>query len=867
MTLRLRRFFDEVLSEGTWRRNGKLPSSFRQAEFCASKGTRMGSPAKLICDEHPLVVDDMNPWRQQVQAHQHKISLPDFTPRPSEARPQSSGAQPFSDRGGIEETSPPIGTIVQAFSCAGQAQQPANSPGAQRNMNGLPTSTAVPLTNGILVQSGMPMLLGGIPALPVVAPPPNMRAQLMAPSSQLLRSVPMAAHQQAGLVVAVPDRATAEPRSEADGEQGRRFGEVRGTEPALSGTIEDWRKNQGGDGARGPEAPTDLEDLVAEDLVAEVPTARQDLVVPRMPTARRDLIADLLGQQGRAGPFTGPNEKALPPANQPLPSWHRSDHTLPTSFDELCRKVIREHDMVSMHNGRVKNDVKFEVAVALQYGKENPHIVLDGKRKASKSSSTVNALWFQTTLRCGFTEEQKPPPTGSKMHKLVDYARAIVSAGWTEVPLPDFTAWARQNLLSQCEAMESAIDSYMAWDEASREGLRRLAEKCMRAAEAALPHGQPLSPSKRPRLDSMDRRLDDAILNSLQPLSSAPPLPPPLPPPLVEDLDGLDGTAPGMLMPPPFPAAPAPSAPALAWGSPIPSAASAYWAPMHPHLLPLAATAAGAGAPAVASPLFALDAASAWGTHMQVAMQAHALATAAPVGHLQLAPVVGDHPGHQLLGSGAPEGATLAVPVMRAAPVSHHALLMAPAEGDAPSAPVLTLEQARASTPPAEFESVLEPDSELEPAPGAPGTGMVQMAAGHRTLDSAAEQAAFVSMSAREREAYRSMGTGNEGADVPRGWRCTVGTSPTREQMLARIREADPGLLVFEDGHPTMEILAGAAMAVAAEAAASAAASSSAASSSASATAATFRLPHLPRQGSSHGSSVATFAAGEHGSV
>ena len=151
---------------------------------------------------------------------------------------------------------------------------------------------------------------------------------------------------------------------------------------------------------------------------------------------------------------------------------------------------------------------------------------------------------------------------------------------------------------------------------------------------------------------------------------------------------------------------------------------------------------------------------------------------------------------------------------------------MAPAEGDAPSAPVLTLEQARASTPPAEFESVLEPDSEMEPAPGAPGPGMVQMAAGHRTLDSAAEQAAFVSMSAREREAYRSMGTGNEGADVPRGWRCTVGTSPTREQMLARIREADPGLLVFEDGHPTMEILAGAAMAVAAEAAASAAASS-----------------------------------------
>ena len=94
-----------------------------------------------------------------------------------------------------------------------------------------------------------------------------------------------------------------------------------------------------------------------------------------------------------------------------------------------------------------------------------------------------------------------------------------------------------------------------------------------------------------------------------------------------------------------------------------------------------------------------------------------------------------------------------------------------------------------------------------------------------------------------------------------------MGTSPTREQMLARIREADPGLLVFEDGHPTMEILAGAAMAVAAEAAASAAASSSAASSSASATAATFRLPLLPRQGSSHGSSVATFAAGEHGSV
>ena len=42
MTLRHWRFFDEVLSEGTWRRNGKLPSSFRQQSFVRRKARAWG---------------------------------------------------------------------------------------------------------------------------------------------------------------------------------------------------------------------------------------------------------------------------------------------------------------------------------------------------------------------------------------------------------------------------------------------------------------------------------------------------------------------------------------------------------------------------------------------------------------------------------------------------------------------------------------------------------------------------------------------------------------------------------------------------------------------------------------------------------
>ena len=37
MTLRHRRFFDEVLSEGTWRRNGKLPHLSGSRVLCVER--------------------------------------------------------------------------------------------------------------------------------------------------------------------------------------------------------------------------------------------------------------------------------------------------------------------------------------------------------------------------------------------------------------------------------------------------------------------------------------------------------------------------------------------------------------------------------------------------------------------------------------------------------------------------------------------------------------------------------------------------------------------------------------------------------------------------------------------------------------
>ncbi|KOO33110.1 hypothetical protein Ctob_013697 [Chrysochromulina tobinii] len=47
----------------------------------------------------------------------------------------------------------------------------------------------------------------------------------------------------------------------------------------------------------------------------------------------------------------------------------------PSDFDELCMKVIKAGDMTSVIDDKVKDEVRFEVAVALVYAKENPHII------------------------------------------------------------------------------------------------------------------------------------------------------------------------------------------------------------------------------------------------------------------------------------------------------------------------------------------------------------------------------------------------------------------------------------------------------------------------------------------------------------
>jgi hypothetical protein len=50
----------------------------------------------------------------------------------------------------------------------------------------------------------------------------------------------------------------------------------------------------------------------------------------------------------------------------------------PSDFDELCMKVIKAGDMTAVIHDKVRDEVRFEVAVAMVYARKNPHIIEEG---------------------------------------------------------------------------------------------------------------------------------------------------------------------------------------------------------------------------------------------------------------------------------------------------------------------------------------------------------------------------------------------------------------------------------------------------------------------------------------------------------
>ena len=175
--------------------------------------------------------------------------------------------------------------------------------------------------------------------------------------------------------------------------------------------------------------------------------------------------------------FDSPPRASLPP-----PSAGPSD------FDELCMKVIKAGDMTSVINDKVKDEVRFEVAVALVYAKKNPHINIDGGRsRAHGSNSTVQALWRHTAVQCGFSEQEKPDPIGSKVTKVMNYARTILTKKWEKIEKPDPKAWRAKEFICHIQALENLIDGFNpnAYTPEVVLVLRRLAKKCHDATERA----------------------------------------------------------------------------------------------------------------------------------------------------------------------------------------------------------------------------------------------------------------------------------------------------------------------------------------------------------------------------------------------
>jgi hypothetical protein len=159
----------------------------------------------------------------------------------------------------------------------------------------------------------------------------------------------------------------------------------------------------------------------------------------------------------------------------------------PSDFDELCMKVIKAGDMTSVIDDKVRDEVRFEVAVALVYAKENPHIIGGGRSRAHDSNSTVQALWRHTAVQCGFSEQEKPDPVGSKLTKVMKYARTILTKKWDKIEKPDPRAWRAKEFICHIQALENLIDGFNpnAYTPEVVLVLRRLAKKCHDAAERA----------------------------------------------------------------------------------------------------------------------------------------------------------------------------------------------------------------------------------------------------------------------------------------------------------------------------------------------------------------------------------------------
>ena len=159
----------------------------------------------------------------------------------------------------------------------------------------------------------------------------------------------------------------------------------------------------------------------------------------------------------------------------------------PSDFDELCMKVIKAGDMTSVVDDKVRDEIRFEVAVAFVYARENPQIISPGWRRAHNKETTVLALWRQTAVQCGFSEKEKPEPQGSKLSKVTKYARTILTEKWDTIEKPDFKAWRAKEFMSHIECLENLIDGFNphAYTPEVVSVLRRLAEKCRDASDRA----------------------------------------------------------------------------------------------------------------------------------------------------------------------------------------------------------------------------------------------------------------------------------------------------------------------------------------------------------------------------------------------
>jgi hypothetical protein len=148
-------------------------------------------------------------------------------------------------------------------------------------------------------------------------------------------------------------------------------------------------------------------------------------------------------------------------------------------------KVIKAGDMTAVIHDKVRDEVRFEVAVAMVYARKNPHIIEEGGRmRALDGNSTVQALWRRIAEECRFSEEEKPAPLGSKISKVAKYARTILTEKWSDIQLPNFGAWRTNEFMSYIEGLGNLIDGFNpnAYDPKLCEALRRLGEKCIEKA-------------------------------------------------------------------------------------------------------------------------------------------------------------------------------------------------------------------------------------------------------------------------------------------------------------------------------------------------------------------------------------------------